>query len=521
MRSRFVPFVVGAVTWSCAACGGDDLVGPEPGHIRITTSTAGAGQDPDGYTVTLDSGEPVAIAASASLVLDAEAGEHTLELAGVSSPCVLAGEPLRTVSVAESETVDVAYQLTCEAADGSLTVAVATSGPLPDADGYTLSVDGGEPVGVEANGSLIFADLAPGDHSLELAGLALNCAVVGDNPLTVQTSEDEPLTVTLEVACRAGVQAWRAVTGGNSADLTSVWSAGDGPAFAVGERSIRNGVEGVVIAFDGERWSRQYREEDLRPRAVWGSASDNVYLVGYGFFADAARVLHYDGTEWTTVHDFDREDVAGRGFESVWGSSDRDVFLVGFEDSGPFQTSLIYRFDGGGWLRMEVPGEVLPALTDVWGSSGTDVYAVGRDQAADPSNGVVLHYDGAAWGPVLQEARLTLNGIWGSSASDVFAVGFRVEQRDDEFLVTGEVWHYDGSQWSRMDLPEVGVLNEVWGTSASDVYAVGEDGLILHYDGSQWVDTIQGSESLLSVWGGRPGEVVAVGLAGAILSGLP
>lgn len=521
MQTRIVRLVMGAVAWGCASCGGDDLVDPQPGRIRVMTTTEGAEPDPDGYTVTLDGGESVPIAATASVELEAPEGEHTVALAGIAPQCVLEGDPQRSVLITESETIDVAYRVRCETTDGTLTIAVATTGRLLDADGYGVSVDGAAPVSVPANGSVLLADLTPGTHSVDLEGLALNCGVVGDNPVSIETVEDAPTTVTFAVECRAGVQRWRPVSSGTPADFTSVWSAGDGTAVAVGERSIRRGVEGQVLGFDGQRWVRQYTEEDLRPRAVWGTAPNDVFLVGYGFLAAAARVLHYDGSEWTTVHDFDREDVAGLGFESVWGSSDRDVFLVGFEDIGAFRISLIYRFDGGGWLRMEVPGEVLPALNDVWGSSGSDVYAVGRDEMVDPAAGVVLHYDGAAWSPVLQEDELTLNGVWGSSASDVFAVGFRVEERDEQFFVTGEVWHSDGGSWSRMDLPEVGVLNEVWGTAGDDVYVVGEDGLILHYDGSAWSATTQGSESLLGVWGGRPGEVLAVGINGTILSGLP
>jgi hypothetical protein len=521
MQSRIVRLIMGAVAWGCASCGGDDLVDPDPGRIRVITATDGVEPDPDGYTVTLDGDETVPVGATASVELDAPAGEHTVLLAGIAPQCLLEGDAARTVLVSESATSNVAYRVRCEQTDGTLTVVVETTGRLLDADGFGVAVDGAAPVSVPANGSLVFADLEPGAHAIELTGLALNCAVTSDNPMSVETTEDDPVTVTFAVLCRAGVERWTRVESGSTADFTNVWSAGDGTAVVIGERSTRRGVEGLVLGFDGERWIRQYGEEDLRPRAVWGSAADDVYLVGYGFLAAAARVLHYDGSEWTTVHDFDREDVADLGFESVWGSSDRDVFLVGFEDIGAFRISLIYRFDGGGWLRMEVPGEVLPVLNDVWGSGATDVYAVGRDEMVDPAAGVVLHYDGATWSPVLQEDDLTLNGVWGSSASDVFAVGFRVEQRDEQFFVTGEVWHFDGGAWSRVELPEVGVLNEVWGTGGDDVYVVGEDGLILHYDGSAWAVRTQGSESLLGVWGGRPGEVLAVGINGTILSGVP
>ncbi len=198
-------------------------------------------------------------------------------------------------------------------------------------------------------------------------------------------------------------------------------------------------------------------------------------------------------------------------------NSPKDPKRVLQKDVGPFRVSAIWHFDGGGWLRMTVPGPVQPALTDVWGSGGSDVYAVGRDEAA----GVILRYDGAGWGPVLQVDGVLFNGVWGSAPDDVFAVGFLVEERDDQFFVSGVVWHFDGTAWSPMDLPDVGVLYEVWGTSGSDVYVVGEEGLILRYDGTAWEPTTVGRENLLGVWGGGAGEVFAVGNSGTILLGEP
>ncbi|HEU5039787.1 MAG TPA: hypothetical protein VFT84_03135 [Gemmatimonadales bacterium] len=520
MRTR-ASIVAAAVVWSLAACGGDDLVAPRPGQIRITTTTAGSGPGPDSYTLTLDDGAPTPIGANASLTLDADPGEHTLLLGAVPAPCSVEGGTSRTVTVTPEAATDIAYTVSCGPTPGTIAVTVATIGSLLDADGYTLTVDGGAPQPIGVNDALVVTGIEPGSHTLELADLALNCRVEGDNPVTVEAGDDHAAAVEFEVTCRAGVQRWTPVASGTPADLTSVWSPNDGTAFVVGERATRAGVEGQVLAFDGVRWSRQYSEADLRPRALWGTAADDVYLVGYGFFAAAARVLHYDGETWSTVEDFDREDVAGLVLESVWGSSATDVFVVGSADAGPFRRSLIYHFDGGGWLRMEVPGEVVPALLDVWGSGGTDVYAVGRDDMGEPGAGVVLHYGGAAWGPVLRVEGVTFNGVWGSGPDDVFAVGFLVVERDEQFFVSGVVWHYDGAAWSAMDLPEVGVLYEVWGTSGSDVYVVGEEGLILRYDGTDWEVTTQGAENLLSVWGGQPGEVLAVGNNGAIVRGVP
>ena len=517
MRSRSFSIVAGAVVWSLSACGGDDLIAPRTGQIRVSVATTGAGPDPGPYTLTLDEQPPVPVAPTATITLDADRGEHAVALGGVPGHCSVEAGTTRTATVAEGVTAEVAFTVTCSPIPGSVGITVTTVGSLLDADGYLLRVDDREPEPIGVNDGVTIEGLAPGSHSVRLDGVAANCRVESDNPVAVEVTVDHAAAVAFAVTCHAGVERWTPMPSGTAADLTGVWSANDGTVIAIGERGTRTGVQGLVLGYAGGSWAPQYREDDLRPRGVWGSAADDVYLVGYGLLAEAARVLHYDGQSWASVADFDREDVAGQGLESVWGASASDVFVVGFEDVGPFRVSAIWHFDGGGWLRMEVPGPVQPELTDVWGSSGSDVYAVGRDEAS----GVVLRYDGSSWAPVLQVDGVLFNGVWGSGPDDVFAAGFLVEERDDQFFVSGVVWHFDGTAWSPMDLPDVGVLYEVWGTSGSDVYVVGEEGLILHYDGTGWERTTVGRESLLGVWGGGAGEVFAVGNNGTILHGEP
>lgn len=517
MRSRTFSIVAGAVVWSLSGCGGDDLVAPRPGQIRVSVATTGAGPEPGPYTLTVDDQSPVPVGPTATITVDADPGERTVQLGAVPGHCTVEGGTTRTVSVADGATAEVAFAVTCSPIPGSVGITVATVGSLLDADGYLLVVDDGEPQPIGVNAGVTVEGLAPGPHSIRLDGVAANCRVESDNPVAVEVTDDHAAAVAFAVTCHAGVERWTSVPSGTGADLTSVWSPSDGTAIAIGERGTRTGVQGVILGYANGRWTPQYQEDDLRPREVWGSAPDDVYLVGYGFIAQAARILHYDGRSWSSVADFDREDVAGQGLESIWGASASDVFAVGFEDVGPFRVSAIWHFDGGGWLRMAVPGPVQPALTDVWGSGSRDVYAVGRDEAA----GVILRYDGAGWGPVLQVDGVLFNGVWGSAPDDVFAAGFLVEERDDQFFVSGVVWHFDGTAWSPMDLPDVGVLYEVWGTSGSDVYVVGEEGLILRYDGTTWEPTTVGRENLLGVWGGAPGEVFAVGNSGTILQGEP
>jgi hypothetical protein len=69
----------------------------------------------------------------------------------------------------------------------SISVSNLTYGDPIEADGYSLSVDGGPVHGLGVNGSVLLSELDPGPHQLELSGIAAHCAVNGVNPRTVQT----------------------------------------------------------------------------------------------------------------------------------------------------------------------------------------------------------------------------------------------------------------------------------------------------------------------------------------------
>jgi probable HAF family extracellular repeat protein len=101
-------------------------------------------------------------------------------------------------------------------ATGSIEISTATRGPEPDTDGYTVQIDAepGRPIG--AAGSLQSTDLSPGEHTVELGGLAPNCSVAGDNPRTISIAADGTATVSFEVTCSAttgGLQVASSTTG--------------------------------------------------------------------------------------------------------------------------------------------------------------------------------------------------------------------------------------------------------------------------------------------------------------------
>ncbi|HEY8257645.1 MAG TPA: hypothetical protein VIG08_08320 [Gemmatimonadales bacterium] len=85
--------------------------------------------------------------------------------------------------------------------DGNIEVAISTRGPDPDPDGYSLTVDGSQAYFLPAAGSLVL-QLQKGNHTVQLGGLADNCAVEGSNPRTVVVSSGGgAVNVTFGVVC--------------------------------------------------------------------------------------------------------------------------------------------------------------------------------------------------------------------------------------------------------------------------------------------------------------------------------
>jgi hypothetical protein len=94
----------------------------------------------------------------------------------------------------------------CESAfsissDGIIHVLVTTSGSGSDADGFTLTVDGGDPRFISSGGSVALEGLAEGTHTVLLSGIAANCSVQGDNPRSVLVGADGGATLGFSVAC--------------------------------------------------------------------------------------------------------------------------------------------------------------------------------------------------------------------------------------------------------------------------------------------------------------------------------
>ena len=102
------------------------------------------------------------------------------------------------------------------------------------------------------------------------------------------------------------------VASGTDRFLYGVWGSGPNDVFTVGDG-------GVILHFDGVRWSPMESGTTARLQSVWGSGPSDVFAVGWNGVA-----LHYDGSRWN------RTDLGtGGGLLGVAGSAGGEVFAVG------------------------------------------------------------------------------------------------------------------------------------------------------------------------------------------------
>jgi PKD repeat protein len=94
-----------------------DVMAPPPttGDFTVTTTTGGAGTDPNGYTVSVD-GVTKSITVNGSVTYNGlTAGNHSVGLSDVASNCVVGGQNPRTVAVSAGNTAQTSFAVTCTA----------------------------------------------------------------------------------------------------------------------------------------------------------------------------------------------------------------------------------------------------------------------------------------------------------------------------------------------------------------------------------------------------------------------
>src|SRR5206468_1858747 len=215
---------------------------PLTGDIIVAANTDGSDLDPNGYTATLDLTKSQSLPTNGSTTFSGVLeGAHVVQLSGVASNCTVnTKNPLPVTLVGSSTTAT--FSVTCTATTGSLKVTTNTTGSDLDPDGYTVVVDGSQSKAIGINSSVTFSGLSPGDHSVQLNGVAQNCTVTS-NPRTVGITAGSTTTTTFTVICAAttGNLTVSNSTTGSNLDADGYTVTVSGPAGTASKTMATNG----------------------------------------------------------------------------------------------------------------------------------------------------------------------------------------------------------------------------------------------------------------------------------------
>ncbi|HSE64181.1 MAG TPA: hypothetical protein VLG15_11290 [Thermoanaerobaculia bacterium] len=275
------------------------------------------------------------------------------------------------------------------------------------------------------------------------------------------------------------------------ASFTGVWGTSGEDVHAVGNR-------GMVVHFDGSRWTRAKSGTRQHLLAVWAASRTAAFAVGLD-----GVILHFDGRGWEAA-----KSGTSKSLLAVWGASPSDVFAVGRDGT-------ILHFDGRSWTRQ--PSGTSVDLTAVWGSSATDVHAAG-------ARGTLLRYDGVRWTQPVPSFgwHWTFTALGGRSPANVYAAGWRQPSGELDTR-EGFLLRSDGETWSPISGGETQFVESLWAAAPDEVYLVGPalNGLpeVRRFDGQVFrvVDS-QSRFSPQAIWGAPTGEIFVAGTNGFVLT---
>ena len=206
--------------------------------------------------------------------------------------------------------------------------------------------------------------------------------------------------------------AWNPVDPGVDVPLLN-WTHG----FAKNDM-IMVGNEGTILTSDGTTFTKETSPSEQNLWGVWGASKERVYAVGGSGRPDskATLLLRENGT-WTELEpEITRANVFA--FFKVWGSAADDVYVVG-------QRGVVLHWNGSVWEELFVfeQGQAAQDLIAVWGTDSEKVAIVGGR-----NNGILILKDGPDlqndWRTIdlASNAYAGLNGVW-MQGSKIHAAG--------------------------------------------------------------------------------------------------
>jgi len=205
---RFLPAGIMLLAGTLIGCNSSSSASqtedPSGGDVLFSVEASGQAVD-SSYIVEATQGDSVAGSWSATVgdpvSFSLEAGTYTFSLYGVADNCLVEGENPQVLEVSVGAETPLTFQVGC-LAPGEAKVTVTTTGEDQD-QLYTLAFNTDFRTVLVGPYQFVIVTLPVGTYTLELIDVAGNCTVQGDNPVSLEVTEDAMAEASFAIVCTA------------------------------------------------------------------------------------------------------------------------------------------------------------------------------------------------------------------------------------------------------------------------------------------------------------------------------
>jgi hypothetical protein len=261
---------------------------------------------------------------------------------------------------------------------------------------------------------------------------------------------------------------------------TAIWGSAPDDVWAVGWNTS---WQGEIFHYDGNEWKNVTPEIPFNDiyNDIFGFSKNNIYVAGYSYWIQpnsnillSSMILHYDGTNWS----INLNDSTGQGYlNKIHGNSKNNIWAVGGNGA-------VYNFNGGAWLRKPFPDSL--DCHSVFGMPNNQVYLTYEYNDHQINGLLIEHFGEYVNDMIYTKDTCTITIKNGEMVGYKFGYKAMWGVANDRLISVGPwYWKFNGTDWSLI-YSTTYPLNDIKGITWNDIYGVGDHGRIIYFNGSNW-----------------------------------
>ena len=305
-------------------------------------------------------------------------------------------------------------------------------------------------------------------------------------------------------------------------NMRAIWGSTSKDVYVVGHNE--GSAQATMYRFNGISWNTTkfhvvaggLVSGALSLTDVLGFDQNNIWVVGAHYdynptppppLADSSFIMHFDGQQWREIN----LNTRGGNLFTLAGTGPNNLWAAGYYGS-------LFHFDGQTWERDSVPLDLPKNLFFTFSALAVlpsgNVFLTGYTSQSQPAK--TTHYlatnQSGSWAVVdsfatqlgLVENKWGYADFWVSPSGTLYSCGANIHQ-----------WR--GNAWVKI-FDHTSFLSGISGTSDENIFVVGHFGTVLHWNGKDWYQYRQFEDPgllLEDVWtDGREVMIVGYTIAG-------